>query len=218
MLGICRMSALSIFYAAGTEPCITRRPEGDGSTSAAVFGRFYHHLIPINRNNLMKHLTAVVVALMLSVGAAKAQGITVELGPKVGFDVAGDIEELFVGADARFRTSLPVVLNAAFDYYFTESELTVWQLGLNALYEFGIDNEVFTPYAGAGLGITRFSVDIDTPIGDFNSSSTEAGINLIGGARMEMGTVGLFGQAQLTFGDPDIIGLAAGVLFSLGGN
>lgn len=169
----------------------------------------------------MKHFIALVAAagmsLCLSVSAVNAQGIAVEIGPKLGFDVGGDVEELFVGADARFRTSLPVVLNAAFDYYFAEENLTIWQLGLHALYEFNIDNQAFTPYAGGGVGFTRFSFDVDTVFGDFGASTTDTGLNGIAGARFDVGGVDVFGQAQLTFGDVDIIALAVGALFSIGG-
>lgn len=165
----------------------------------------------------MKHFTAIVAVLILSVSAANAQGVSVELGPKLGFDVAGDIEEFFVGVDSRFRTSLPVVLNAAFDYYFAEENITVWQLGLNALYEFQVDNQEFVPYAGAGIGITRYSVDVDGPFG-FDASTTDTGVNGIAGARFPIGGVDLFGQAQITIGDIDIIGLSAGALFGLGGD
>lgn len=165
----------------------------------------------------MKHFTALFVVLLLAVPAAHAQ-IGVELGPKLGFDVAGDIEEPFIGVDARLTSTLPVIINPTFEYYFTEGDLTVWQIAANALYEFGIDNEMFTPYAGAGLSLTRWSIDVDTGFGDFDASDSSVGLNGVAGARFGVGGVDLFGQAQLTFGDFDLVGLSVGALFGLGGN
>ncbi len=164
----------------------------------------------------MKHVTTLVFVLVVGISAAHGQGIGVELGPKLGFDVAGDIEEPFIGVDARLTTSLPVIINPVFDYYFTEGDLTIWHIGVNALFEFGIDNEMFTPYAGAGLGITRWSVDAE--FRQFDESDSSVGLNGVGGARFAVGNVNLFGQAQLTFGDFDVFALAVGALFALGGN
>lgn len=165
----------------------------------------------------MKHFATLIFVLAFGISAAHGQGIGVELGPKLGFDVAGDVEEPFIGVDARLTTSLPVIINPVFDYYFAEENLTIWHIGVNALYEFGIDNEMFTPYAGGGLGITRWSVDVDTGFGDFDSSDSSVGLNGVAGARFAVGNVNLFGQAQLTFGDIDVVALAVGALFALGG-
>lgn len=172
----------------------------------------------------MQHVTRIGIltaALFLLVGLNDAHAqATIEVGPRAGFDVGGDVEELFIGADGRIGlASLPVLLNPAFDYYFTEDNLTVFQFSANALYEFGIDNQMFTPYAGAGIGFTR--VSIDTDVGDFfgfDTSSTETGINLIGGAQFETGNLKPYVQAQITLGDIDLFTIGGGLLFGVGGN
>ena len=160
--------------------------------------------------------TLAVLFVVIGISTARAQ-TSFEIGPRVGFDLAGDVEELFLGADARIGVaSLPVLLNGTFDYYLVDN-YDLWQLSLNALYEFGVDNQAFTPYAGGGLGITRYSFDIDSEFVDLDTSSTDVGLNIIGGAIFELGNLKPFAQAQITFGDFDLFSIAGGLLFSIGG-
>lgn len=182
-------------------------------------------------------LSTSVLVLFLALGLAvqpqaRAQmdqsgGSTmVKIGPRVGIPV-GDVSDtggnLFFGADGRVQiASLPseVVLNPSFDYYLTDdflgSSLTIFAVDLNGLYEFDLDNPSFVPYGGAGIAITRISADV-TGGGGFvtvDPSSTEVGLNLIGGARFPLGSVEPF--AQVNFGaGAERIGIAGGVLFSL---
>ena len=136
------------------------------------------------------------------------------VGPRIGID-AGDIEEVFIGADARISSpSLPVVVNPTFDYYFTPDNLTFWGLSGNALYPFGVNNESFTPYAGAGLGVYRQSVD--TQLG--SASTTDLGLNLLFGLEFPLESVRPFAEAQFTpvFGDSsyNLFTVKGGLLFS----
>ncbi|QXD14894.1 hypothetical protein GQ464_015970 [Rhodocaloribacter litoris] len=152
---------------------------------------------------------------LLSVSNSLAQA-RIELGPRLGIDVGGDIEELFIGADARISVvTLPVLLNPVFDFYFTDDPLTFWQLGLNVLYP--LNAPTIDLYVGGGLGINRTSVDAD--FGDFRNSSasdTSVGVNLIGGTTFNAGALKPFAQAQISLGDVDLFTLAVGLLFSLG--
>lgn len=152
------------------------------------------------------------LVLMLPI-SANAQ-TEVALGPRVGIDV-GDVEEVFIGADARISSpSLPVVVNPTFDYYFTSGDLTFWGLSGNALYQFGVDNQEFTPYAGGGLGIYRRS--FDTQFG--SASSTDLGLNLLFGIQFPLESVRPFAEAQFTpvFADDsfNLFTIKGGILFS----
>lgn len=165
----------------------------------------------------MKKCTLLLL-LFVFVGVLpiNAQGASIEIGPRAGIDVGGDLKDPFIGVEARIGTeSLPVVINPVFDYYFVGSGVTFMQISANALYDFDISNSQIEPYAGAGLGISRTSVDLGT-FG--SSSSTNVGLNLIGGAAFTAGNLKPFAQAQLTLGDANLFTLAGGLLFSVGGN
>lgn len=157
-----------------------------------------------------------LLALFLTAAPAAQAQTTFEIGPRVGYEI-DDLEELFIGADVRIMVAgLPVVINPTFDYYLVDVG-SLLQLSGNALYTFGINNQVFTPYAGAGVGITRFSFDDEDIPDNIDTSTTEFGLNVIGGATFSLGNLKPFAQAQLTFGDAELVTLGGGVLFSLGG-
>lgn len=176
----------------------------------------------------MHRLCSLAVAFILAVGLmaptpAEAQ-TNVELGPRLVIP-AGDVADLGgnlgIGADARISSaSLPVVLNPSFDLYFTDDfngvDQSFYAIDLNALYEFGVDNEVFTPYAGGGLAITNWSVDINDGPGITDPSTTEVGLNIVGGARFLLGRVAPFAQLNATVGgDLERLGITGGILFQL---
>lgn len=167
---------------------------------------------------LMKKWTALLLLFSLLVlgGLQETYAQTsIDIGPRLGFDIAGDVEEFFVGADARIGVgSLPVLLNGTFDFYFVDN-YDFWQFSANALYEFGVDNQAFTPYAGAGIGISRYSTDFG--VGGPEESNSDVGLNVIGGAIFEVGSLRPFTQAQITFGDYDLFTICGGLLFTIGG-
>ena len=169
---------------------------------------------------LMKKLTAFVLlfGVFVGFGLEQAQAQTrIEIGPRLGFDIAGDVEEFFIGFDSRFTIpDFPVILNGNFDYYFVDN-FDFWQLSANILYEFGVDNQSFAPYAGAGLSITRASADIGGGLFGVDASSTDLGLNVVGGAIFGQSKLKPFAQAQLTFGDVDLFTIAGGLLFNVGG-
>ncbi|GIV58439.1 MAG: hypothetical protein KatS3mg042_1352 [Rhodothermaceae bacterium] len=158
-------------------------------------------------------LTALVTCTGLLPARAQAR---IEIGPRLGVDAGGDIEEFFVGADARFHLiALPVVLNTTFDIYFVDGPTDFWQLGLNVLYP--LNAPALDIYVGGGLGINRLSADADLgDFGRFDASDTSVGLNLIGGLTFNAAPLKPFAQAQITLGDVDLFTLGGGLLFSLG--
>lgn len=146
----------------------------------------------------MKRLVVLVTAVLFAFSLpAEAQIQSSAIGPRIGVDL-GDVEEVFIGVDARVSsTDFQLILNPTFDYYFTEDPVTFWSLSANALYPFGVGdmNQSFTPYAGVGLGIFRMSVDGQAS-GMFGASSTDLGANLKFGAIIPGGTIAPFAEAQ----------------------
>ncbi|MFQ5570629.1 MAG: outer membrane beta-barrel protein [Rhodothermales bacterium] len=164
----------------------------------------------MNKMSVLVLLMGVFAVAGMQDARAQTQ---IDFGPRIGFDIGGDLEEFFIGADGRVGVaSLPVLFNGTFDFYFVDN-VDIFQFSINALYEFGISNEAFTPYVGGGIGISRISTDDD--FGIFDRSTTDTGLNLIGGATFGFGNLKPFAQAQITFGDLDLFTVGGGLLFNL---
>jgi len=170
--------------------------------------------LPVPYVSLMTRLTLVLTSLFLMIGLAGPQAsqaqVDFRLGPRIGADF-GDVEDPFIGADARIDTpALPVTINPAFDLYFRDQG-SFFAISGNALYTFGFNNPVFDPYAGGGLGIYRSSLN--------DNSNTDLGLNFLFGAEFDVGGVSPFAEAQVTpifsEGDSTLFTLKGGVLFNL---
>jgi opacity protein-like surface antigen len=135
---------------------------------------------------------AIAFALLFALPPASASGQSIAIGPSVGVD-AGAIEQPFIGADVRIGLGGPIEVNPTFNYYLTGSEPGLWSASVNGLYRFGIDNEVFTPYSGIGVGAYRFSAGraaLDS------ESTTGIGVNAKFGFEFLLPTVRPFLEAQ----------------------
>ncbi len=170
----------------------------------------------------MKKLTilSAVTALFLLVNVPQARAqATIDLGVRGSYDV-DNYQSPAIGAGLRISTiALPIVINPTFDYYFLDEDelggLSFFQVTLNALFGFGLQNQVFTPYAGGGLSISRYSVDDGVVLG-FDADDTVLGLNLVGGAEFGLGALTPFVQAQFVVGgDQPPASITAGLLFSL---
>ncbi|ABC43715.1 hypothetical protein SRU_2822 [Salinibacter ruber DSM 13855] len=177
---------------------------------------------PVNNRSrypMKRFAPLVTVALILAVAfplTAQAQmesSSGFEIGPRVTIDV-GDIEEFALGGDVRYDLSqnveAPVQLSGAFDFYFADdqggTDVSIYTIDLNAHYIFPTE-ETFSPYAGGGIGITASEAG--------GVSSTDTGLNLVGGVEFDTGTLQPFVQGQITIGDLDRLGITGGLLFAL---
>lgn len=70
-------------------------------------------------------------------------------------------------------------------------------------------------YAGAGINVTRFSIDtgVDVPGFDFSASSTDVGLNIFGGINFILGSLSAFGEAGIQVGGGEQFQVKGGVLF-----
>ena len=170
----------------------------------------------------MKHLSLAAIAaiLLLAVPSAHAQG-TIGAGVHGLYDL--DLESFGIGAQARAGANLggfSLVINPSLEYFFTDDEENVstsaFGANVDLLYQIG-DQYVttFQPYFGAGLGIRRYSVEVDSPLGDLDGSETDLGLNLIGGATFGGGPIQPFARATIAIMDGTPIVLKAGILFGI---
>lgn len=173
--------------------------------------------IPKFMNRYALFLVAVLLAGTAMPNPARAQ-VDVSVGPRLGVPV-GDLSDdagadVFLGGEARITApALPVTVKPSLDIYFGDDDVSIFTIDLNAVYTIGIDNQVFTPYAGGGIGIT--SVDIDRGPGG-RGDETELGLNLTGGARFLIEPVQPFVELNATIGgDFDRLGITGGVLYNL---
>lgn len=186
----------------------------------------------------MKRLAITIVsALFLAAALPLTSHAQFKVGPRatIALNDLSDVGADFaIGADARYDLSenvdAPIQLSGAFDYYFADDQQvtasesvsqTIFTVDLNAHYMFPVEGS-FSPYAGAGIGITSSSTDeveVNTPLGTRTfggDSSSDTGLNIVGGAEFEAGSLRPFVEGQFTVGgDLSRFGITGGLLFSL---
>ena len=167
--------------------------------------------------------TCFLFTMLVAPSTVRGQ-IGIEVGPRIGLDVK-DIEEAFIGAEARLSTPrLPVQINPTLDYYLISDGVNangalvstvLFQLGANALYPFSMGDSALSPYVGGGLSLAFISV---SGVAIEDESASEIGLNLIAGSTFVVGNFKPFAQVQITVGDAEFLTLGAGVLFSIRGD
>ncbi len=170
----------------------------------------------------------VLLTAAMAVALAPSAFAQFDLGVRAGFDI--EAEDPFVGVEARIALpvgNLPLMLQPSFDYFITGDggdgiggvgfDYNVYQIDVNVLYPFGVNNESFTPYAGVGLGITYWSFDYSGLGVNADDSETDIGLNIVGGAMFGSGNLRPFAQARFMLGGGELFSLMGGVLFRFGG-
>lgn len=153
---------------------------------------------------------ATMVLLLASSSHAQTDESGFELGPRLTLG-AGDLDDVALGGALRIGSpSFPLRGSGAFDVYLSEENASTFTVDLNAHIPFDVARQ-YTPYFGAGLGITRVSGL------EGDGSTTDLGLNVVGGAEVDLqGVLRPFVQAQLTLGDMyDRIGFTGGLLFDI---
>ena len=170
----------------------------------------------------------VKFARTILAGAAMAVGFAVATpavaSAQMGFLVQGNYADDFgIGAGAgvtfglgSLTTNSGIRAEATFDYYFDAAgddgfgdfDATAWQINGNALMDI---KSVPGLYVGAGVNYTTFSVDCDI-CGDFDASSSDVGLNLLGGWNFS-GSKGPFVQAKFGIGGGEQLVVTGGIRF-----
>jgi hypothetical protein len=188
-----------------------------------------------------------VVGLAAVVAPAVRADTGVQVGVHSGIQLLDDDElrhgnALSLGAEARLGFELsPLIVALTFDHFFVE-DLTLFQVGANALYDLPIGRSFLYPYLGVGVGLTRFALPEagDAPMsngagldgsamampessrtGDTqDSNGMRMGLNLVGGVRFDhvvLPVVRPFAQVMVSLGPIDLLTIVGGVLFELDG-
>jgi len=178
---------------------------------------------------------AVMAAVIVgALGAATLEAQDVKIGAQVSLAQDTDF-----GIGPRIEIGLGQVVTGlavvgSFDYFFPDSfELTIpgqdapftaevdyWEINANLIYGFTVaDAPGVEPYFGAGLNFSRISGNFTGPGTEEEASETDAGINLVGGAKFPLTGITPFVEARLELKGDDPLGvedqfvLTGGILF-----
>lgn len=157
------------------------------------------------------------VALVLLVGAsatAEAQMGPAQFGPRVLYNF--DAEEFGIGAHFVKPLTEAFSIYPSVEYLFVTGG--TW-LNFNADVTYTFANPSLEwLYVGAGLAISRFSVDdCDDVLPGFDCSTTDTGLNLIGGFQPATGgRIKPFAEARLVLGGSESFQVVGGLKIPLG--
>lgn len=110
-------------------------------------------------------------------------------------------------------------LATSFDYFFPSEDAALQDLNVSTSYLELNENLLFAltaprkpgiePYLGAGVNVARAGQKVD----DFSESTTEIGLNVLGGARLARGGHAFFAEARGELGGGRQVVVTAGVFF-----
>lgn len=124
--------------------------------------------------------TAVAIAAVFMFAAPNTADAQVSFGVQGSYGT--EIEA--IGAGARVNYAIPGAegfgLAGSFDYFFPDG-FDWWEINANGTYSFATEGGSVAPYAGAGLNYANVSVSGSSGGTTFSASSSEMGLNLLGG-------------------------------------
>lgn len=180
-------------------------------------------------------LMLVMGALLGSTALFAQSGIGLYgIGARLGYIMPEDPIEstLGFGAHVDLGTIMPnLTLHGYVDYWsksydeldYVESSFSLLGITAVAKYHFNVAGNI-KPYAGGGLGLNigsaeaKYTGPYSDLVGNSESSSSdsELGLNLVGGAAMELSpTLDGFAEARYNTGGVDYLGLYIGVTYKL---
>ena len=174
----------------------------------------------------MKTRLTGAAILALALGAAPLDG-QAHLGAELAY--ANDLD-LGVG----LRVDVPVAavheqfrLVGSFLYFFpgessdeipgVDADVEYWEANVNGRFRIATDDASLTPYVGAGLNIGRLTGSVDiTGVGGTSESSTELGLNLLGGVEFGRGPSRPFVEGRFEVGGGEQFVVSGGITIPLG--
>lgn len=158
--------------------------------------------------------------LMIVPTGAEAQGVT--FGPHALYDL--DYDAYGVGAQTHLGVDFgefSLLLNPHAEYYFLEDapgfDQSLFQAGVDAIYQFGRDPQFIAPFVGAGVAFGFYSADYAEDYTGVRpgESGTRPSLSLISGLIANpQGSIRPIVQATFNLGQQSRVGLKAGVLFT----
>lgn len=144
---------------------------------------------------------AAAAILACTVRPADAQVVASGIGPRVGFST--DPDQVVVGGQLTFAEVAP---NLSFDPSLEigfGDDVTMFGVNFDLHYHFDT-NTRWRPYAGGGLTVAHWSVDLPAPFDD--ASDTEVGgAAIVGAGAPTRSGNRFFAELKLGFGDvPDL--------------
>lgn len=167
-------------------------------------------------------ITLSVLFITLFTKNAQAQEIETRIGGMVAYGT--EIENVGIGVDAEFGILDQLSISPSFIYYLPKKngpiKATWFEFNGDAHYYF-VQDEKFDFYGLAGLNYTHVNVKFDNGafnelIGNTNSSDGRVGLNLGGGANLNLeGNITPFAELKYVIMDGGQLVIAAGVKFNL---
>ena len=156
----------------------------------------------------MRKYLLIAAAMFCLAGAPSAMAQGFRWGPELSLATDTDFG---LGARVEFDfNNSPLTVIGSFDYYFPDGPVDYWEINGNLIYNFDLSSAPsVTPYAGGGLNIAHASVD--TEFG--SASDTDPGLNLLGGARFDAGSLTPFVEMKFTIEGGDQFVVTGGLLF-----
>ncbi len=155
----------------------------------------------------------------LGAQASLAQDTNFGIGPRVEFGLGRAIPGLGVTGSFDYFFPDDFRLTTIEGQMFTAS-VNYWEINANLIYGFSIANTPgVDPYVGAGINFSHISGNFTGPGAAGDNSETDAGINLVGGAKFPLTGVTPFLEARLELKGSDPLGvedqfvLTGGILF-----
>lgn len=132
------------------------------------------------------------------------------------------VEKPAVGVTGEIGIMENLTVSPSFAYYFLEKnefvKASFWEINANAHYYF-LTEGAFSVYGLAGLQIAGSTVKMDLGgfgFGGYGGSSTKAGVNIGGGANLELGgKIQPFAELKYTLGGAEQLGIFVGVKYNI---
>ena len=158
-------------------------------------------------------LALTLLSLSCAVALAQPASAQTRFGAQASF---GDDVDLGLGGRVALGMTERVHLVGTLDVFFPSTEgLDYWEVNANATYSFDEGARPLVPYVGAGLNLARASIE---PGGSSTSdSSTDLGLNILGGAQFGQWAVVPYAELRVELGGGDQFVVTGGILFGGGG-